>query len=491
MYLDEDAALHAYSFLLNGRSRTLAETRYPYDYLSERHLQAMWLEQKYFKNLTTSDGQPIAILSPGIWNAEAGPDFKKAHLKIGERDVKGDVEIHLSDEGWTHHKHHLDLRYDEVVLHLSLWKPKQEEILKTFQGRPLIKAYFENALTISHTRILKLIDLELYPYKKFVGSGKCAQQLFQPLSEEKIKHLFYTAADWRLAQKRAFLKLRMEDRDLLVGSGIATALGYKHNSEAFFELFILLMKHRRSSQEEVLAAGMGICGFFEESYLRKWKDSAQHSKLFEIYKARSDKSAPSISLALNQIRPLNHPIRRLAYLSHLITDPQLEKLHDLFETYWQQNWRNENTKGKWAALRTGLKNLLPDYPDAYWNHHFIFEKNPANTFLPLIGDDLKTEILVNTLLPLLHQSIMKRKDPIEIKVFHTLYTSIPASKNRKTNYLTHRFFGDTYKGELLKNACAQQGAFQLHHDFCVHYEASCEGCPFVDNYNKIFHSFVS
>src|ERR1700733_3251385 len=78
----------------------LAETQYPYLHITERHLQVMWLEQKYFRGLATPEGFPIEVISPGIWNSEAGPDFLKAHLRIGPDEVKGDVELHLSDEGW-------------------------------------------------------------------------------------------------------------------------------------------------------------------------------------------------------------------------------------------------------------------------------------------------------------------------------------------------------------------------------------------------------
>lgn len=101
----------------------LAESKYPYLYWTERHLQVMWWEQKYFKNLKTRENLPIEIISPGIWNAEAGPDFLKAHLKIGDREIKGDIEIHLDDESWVQHKHHQDTRYDQVILHVSFYLP--------------------------------------------------------------------------------------------------------------------------------------------------------------------------------------------------------------------------------------------------------------------------------------------------------------------------------------------------------------------------------
>src|ERR1700743_2013637 len=94
-----------YSYIINESTDFLAETSSNYITISERHLQAMWFEQKYFSNLTTFCGKSIVVISPGLWNGEAGPDFKKAHLLIDGHEVKGDVEIHLYEEDWYNHRH--------------------------------------------------------------------------------------------------------------------------------------------------------------------------------------------------------------------------------------------------------------------------------------------------------------------------------------------------------------------------------------------------
>jgi hypothetical protein len=101
-----------------------------------------------------------------------------------------------------------------------------------------------------------------------------------------------------------------------------------------------------------------------------------------------------------------------------------------------------------------------------------------------MGEDLKMEILVNTGFPLLFTEIQERGDFNELKAFQIFYGSFKASKTSKTRYLTHRFFGETLKGTLLEKAQNEQGAYQLHKDFCLHFEASCEGCPFVARYES-------
>jgi hypothetical protein len=190
-----------YSRLLSPQGTSIQESSKPYLTFTERHMQALWLEQKYFKNLLTLDGQKVEVVSPGIWNQEAGPDFLKAHLLIEGKKIVGDVELHLYADGWQQHRHHQDERYNEVVFHLFMWARTQKDIYAQ-SGASILQASLEDFLTIPLARIVQLIDLDLYPYKKFVGSGKCAKNLFYQLQDQKVVELFEAAADWRLKRKR-------------------------------------------------------------------------------------------------------------------------------------------------------------------------------------------------------------------------------------------------------------------------------------------------
>lgn len=462
-----------------------AESKYPYLYWTERHLQVMWWEQKYFKNLKTSDNLPIEIISSGIWNAEAGPDFLKAHLKIGGQEIRGDIEIHLDDESWTQHKHHQDVRYDHVILHVSLWHPHTKKTIHNSKGAKISQTYFEQNLTISQTRILQLIDLDQYPYRKFLGSGRCARTLFNTLHEEDVADLFHSAAEWRLTQKAQYLKGHIEDERLLLPAGIAMALGYKRNSESFFELFLRLLKHKKRSEKDLLSLALGMCGFFSDKYKLKWQDSALYNELSQLYDELSYLAPHSISLSLTQIRPLNHPIRRIAYLVKLLKDPLMSSLYTEIYLCWHQHWPAACLKKDWVQLRQMLTDRLPSYMDGYWNKYYTFESEPQKQLLSLFGKDLKEIIIVNTVLPLLYVDILQKNNPSEVGAFREFYNSLPASHNSKAHYLSHRFFGDMPKGQILQKTLAQQGAFQLYRDFCINHEASCEGCSFVDKYKKI------
>jgi hypothetical protein len=476
--------LKEYKKLIDSNASGCCESQKPYNFLTERHLQAVWLEQKYFKNIHTVSGEPIEVISPGIWNAEAGPDFLKAHLKIGGADILGDIEIHFTDENWQQHQHHLDQRYNQVILHISFWKSAKPKTIVKHNGQSVIQTYLEENLTISATRILQLIDLDLYPYKKFLGSGRCAQSVFKNLSNTKFHDFFKSAAQWRLETKSNMLKAEACNNNPKLselGIGIAMALGYKHNAAALLKVYSYLRLLKQHPLEVIFANSLGLCGFFEDHHKNRWNKSDYYMHLYDLF-TDAKLGHEQIPLKLAQIRPINHPVRRLFFLSNLACDETIPSVQHRMLTYWEKNW--PLVKDKKNLISEHLKNMLPHYQNNYWNHHYTFEVAPKQQTLNLMGEDLKKEILVNTCLPLIQANVIERQDSNEMAALIEFYASLPASNTSKTKYLSHRFFGAGKK--VFKNAINEQGAYQLHRDFCIHYEASCEGCPFVDKFKEHF-----
>lgn len=480
--------LNDYTRLLTPFPGCVAEDNETYQFLTERHIQALWYDNKLFESLKTSDNLPITILSPGIWNTEAGPDFLKAHLKIGETEFKGDVEIHLRDNSWKQHGHHTNPAYNQVILHLAVWKPKKECVIETAEGRSVARAYVESSLSIPLEQIPANIDLELYPYKTHTGTGKCGQKLFPHLSIEKTEDFLTAAAEWRISQKRRALSLRIDDPNMQFAAGVAMALGYKNNSEAFLQLFLRLHKMRSLPEHTLFALAMGGCGFFEPESKERWKHSDYYQSLEKLFYLHKAEAPQNIELKLSQVRPLNHPIRRIAYLIKWIRDPRLENYLGRILSYWTHEWARCYTTRRWTSMHEGLEAHIPEYDDPHWFSHYTFEEKKAGSLLPLIGSALKREILVNVIIPFIHHAVATRGSESELKAFYAFYSSLRSSPKGKTQYLTHRFFGVEEKGKLLNKAVLEQGAYQLHRDFCTHFEASCEGCPFVERFQEKSHS---
>ncbi|HEV8052724.1 MAG TPA: DUF2851 family protein [Parachlamydiaceae bacterium] len=485
MFPTRYAALISEPTLPFSYTEAAAEKRNPYHILTERHLQAIWLEQKYFKNLKNQNDEVITVISPGIWNSEAGPDFLKAHVKIGSREWRGDIEIHLSQEGWYQHNHHVDPNYNNVILHVCYWKPPKERPCITANGKEIAPVYLQPCLTISEGRISKLIDLDLYPYTHFTGAGSCSRALFNRLSDEKIASLLRSAAAWRLKGKNERLKAKIDSPLHYLLGGISMVLGYKHNAEAFLTLFNYLVR-QKIGEKAIFSLALGLSNFFNAHHKKKWSDSPLYCEMMDAFNLQEkDETAPSIALKLDKIRPANHPVRRLAAMAKMMNDPEIHLLEHKLFVLWNSLWHAGQEKG-WKNLKELFLEIIPSYQEDYWECHYTFEKKQQAKPIALIGNDLKREILINVCMPLLYAEIEIRGTDLEKSAFISFFGSFPASKAKKSVYLNYRFFGSKNVKSMFSRADLQQGAYQIHHDFCVHYEASCQGCPFVDRYKKAF-----
>jgi len=90
----------------------------------EKLLQKIWLLGLFDRQAARlDDGTPLEVLTPGRWNLLGGPDFRGANLRLGGRDVSGDVEVHFHAADWAKHGHDRDPAYAGVVLHVVLFEP--------------------------------------------------------------------------------------------------------------------------------------------------------------------------------------------------------------------------------------------------------------------------------------------------------------------------------------------------------------------------------
>ncbi|MGE5804325.1 MAG: DUF2851 family protein [Ignavibacteria bacterium] len=102
----------------------------------EKFLYEIWREQNFSKKLSTFDGVSIEVIDAGTENRElGGPDFKNARVKIGNITYQGDVEIDSFYSDWKAHGHHLNKRYNKVILHTVISNNSQQHCVYTPEGR--------------------------------------------------------------------------------------------------------------------------------------------------------------------------------------------------------------------------------------------------------------------------------------------------------------------------------------------------------------------
>lgn len=86
----------------------------------EKLLHYTWQHKLYpLATLTTTHGETVEIIDPGLHNTNAGPDFFNAKLKIGNTLWVGNVEIHDRSSDWFRHHHETDSAYNNVILHVA------------------------------------------------------------------------------------------------------------------------------------------------------------------------------------------------------------------------------------------------------------------------------------------------------------------------------------------------------------------------------------
>jgi hypothetical protein len=109
----------------------------------------MWFDPRWRPApLQTLDGREVIVHSPGRWNLQAGPDFHQASIAFADGiRHRGDVEIHCYASGWTAHRHHLDARYNNVILHVFLWNNRQAPEVRRADGQSVAQVALEQFLS--------------------------------------------------------------------------------------------------------------------------------------------------------------------------------------------------------------------------------------------------------------------------------------------------------------------------------------------------------
>lgn len=134
--------------------------------MDEAAFQYAWKHLHFeFNNLITQRGKKIELINPGKWNSGPGPDFLEAEIRINGTRVLGAVELHLKPQDWFNHKHHLDEKYNSVILHVIPNQPISSDFV-----------------TLNSTNeAIELLHLKVLPFDVQLSSRPC---LTTPINAE-------------------------------------------------------------------------------------------------------------------------------------------------------------------------------------------------------------------------------------------------------------------------------------------------------------------
>lgn len=284
------------------------------DHFMEMLLHYVWQHRMFpLGTLTTTDGQELEIIDPGLHNHGAGPDFSGAKIRIGGQLWAGNVEIHLRATDWYRHHHDTDVAYDSVVLHVV--GTKDCEVTAT-NGR-VLPTFVLPVPTAVEDNYRELLAEEAYPpcYRVIpqlsrleVHSWMSALTVERLESKtQRVEHwLQETTGDW----ERAFFIV------------LARAFGFGTNADAMERWAALINpqhigKHR-DNLEQVEAFFLGLAGLLDDDdniRCREWRFLRSKFDLTPL---------PHSVWKMGRLRPQNFPQVRLSQLAELYHSRRLD-----------------------------------------------------------------------------------------------------------------------------------------------------------------------
>ena len=88
--------------------------------MTEKYLHYLWERKTHpIINHPLHNGQRVSVLDYGQYNLNnSGPDFKFGCVEFDNVQMYGHIEMHLKSSDWYKHKHHQDVNYNNVILHV-------------------------------------------------------------------------------------------------------------------------------------------------------------------------------------------------------------------------------------------------------------------------------------------------------------------------------------------------------------------------------------
>ncbi len=427
----------------------------------ESRLQHVWNNVDTAREYPVTPLRRVRIESPGTWNTAAGPDFLNCRLRIDGKVQTGAVEIHYRASDWFRHHHHLDRRYDQVILHL----------VEIDDVEPVASASLPPVLLFKD---LKVAGNNTRIYRK----GKC-EAFFSRLSNERVQGILVSAGLHRFRRKADQLSADILNHgaDYVALKMIFRALGYKQNHDNFMELFNRFMEYpselRQSNGEAILWGESGLLPRPDApDTIAELKPFV--SDLWRQWGLLRISARPPIDWIRCGIRPYNSPERRLAALVRLCA-----KVGNAPATGFLSHCRPE---GDFSEVANQLVAQLT-CSDPLWDCHTSFTASGLDKGVAVLGFQQALEIAVNVILPVLHiyGRISQDGQGIADAAAQVWLQLPPTQDNRIVRETAQTWFQGRNSREILASAAARQGILHLHQEYCHKCQSDCDSCLFYNS----------
>ena len=442
---------------------------------TESQVIKVWQHQLLDRTgLVTEEGEPIKIIYPGRLNDDRGADFRDAVIATRRGLIKGDVEVHVKSSGWRAHRHHQDVAYNRVILHVVMWH-NTNMATNLQNGREVPILTLDKYVKIP---IIQWPDLVRSPTTLNIPCFKVGQRL---TTGNMAEFLDRAGEERFLAKAARFRKdLSQMEASQSLYHGLMGALGYSKNKLPFLELARRLPLHilesvakGEISDEECLARQqsllLGTAGLLPSQRQDRWQENRLDDKWIDklerlwAFSHHTEAMSPS-AWHLFKVRPNNSPIRRLVAMSHLVLRYKQE---GIFEAVINMIKEITSDKGH-RRLEKGL--LVTT--NGCWANYFDSGSGMRIRSQILIGGGRAADITVNVLLPFTFAWSQFTSQPeLERKAFD-LYRHYPRlAVNTVEKHMTAQL---GLSSSLVNSAQRQQGLIHIYNSLCT--RGRCNSC---------------
>lgn len=429
---------------------------------AEFGFQQEWNSLKPGTVLLLSDKTPVKILSAGTWNTEAGPDFKNAKIKISNKIMTGDVELHFKASDWQKHGHSNNPEYVNVILHVV----SEIDVPQNTLDIPLL---------LMKTKASKSGE---YTASRVVSSGKC-RAVFARKTPEQINSFFVAAGLERFRNKANSAVQQMVENgaEKTCLKMLFDAAGYKNNRVEFAELFTRFFKYETEVRESFIEALLwGESGLMKDPANGKCDEamiSFTKTEWNSFWKIRIEPGTP-IKWHRNSTRPYNSPERRLAALSILLRKTACHPL-----MFFSRKMKQCKSPVEFCDIVMEQLSIN----DSIWDNYINFQvkaKQPAS----LTGANRAIETAANALLPALHAYFKINDDKPAMDFIEKTWLKLPPEQDNKiTKTASAKWFsfsaGD--KKTIFSSTASMQGIIHIYKEYCDKAASDCKACLIINS----------
>jgi Protein of unknown function (DUF2851) len=347
--------------------------------MQEDFLHFLWRTRRFDTNdLRTTDGQPVVIQRPGMYNTHAGPDFFDARIMVGDMMWAGNVEMHVRASEWLQHHHDADPAYANVILHV-VWEP--DEVILGANDQPI------PCVVLADRTPPELLAAyrDLQEQTTWVPCASRWREVPDIVRLNWYDRLLVERLEQRAERLKTYLEATNGDWEETFFRLMARSFGLQINAEPMEALarsisVKTLTKHKHDPQA-IEAMVLGQAGWLASDWKDDYPQQLAKEYRFLKHKYQLEPYVQQSDWKFLRLRPANFPTVRLAQLAALMG----QSAH-LFSQVLEA-----------TSVRT-LKYLFAAEVSDYWKNHYQFDK-PSVARSKRLGKDFVEVLLINTVIP--------------------------------------------------------------------------------------------